>query len=107
MKQPEEKLIVKPGQDVTIPCQVRAIPDAKISWTYNTKDLPAKVQPQPSSQGNVAVSDVVIKDVQKSDTGYYGCRAQNEYGDVYAETLVYVQWNWGYSEIFVIQFCNK
>ncbi|XP_045782007.1 hemolin-like [Maniola jurtina] len=91
VKQPEQKLIVKQGQDVTIPCQVQAIPEAKLSWTYNSKNLPEKLHAHTSSQGNVATSDLVIQNVQKSDSGYYGCRAQNEYGDVYAETLVYVQ----------------
>ncbi|XP_039761899.1 hemolin-like [Pararge aegeria] len=91
VKQPVQKLIVKQGQDVTIPCQVRAVPEAKLAWSFNSDKLPERLQAHTSSQGNVAVSDLVIKGVQKSDSGYYGCRAQNEYGDVYAETLVYVQ----------------
>ncbi|XP_023939785.1 hemolin [Bicyclus anynana] len=90
IKKSEQKLVVKQGDDVTLPCHVRAVPEAKVSWTFNGS-RPSRTQPVTSTQGNVVVSDFIIKNIQKSDQGYYGCRAENEYGDDYVETLLYVQ----------------
>nr|WGN96277.1 setae polypeptide [Ochrogaster lunifer] len=77
----EKTIIAKAGDDVTIPCQVTGLPEPKVTWTFNTKPLE-----------NASVKDGVltIKQIKKSDTGYYGCKAVNEHGDLYTETLVRV-----------------
>ncbi|CAG9574884.1 unnamed protein product [Danaus chrysippus] len=92
-KKSEPKESITSGKDVTIPCQVAAIPAAKITWTYNAKKLPEnnKIVISQTTQGNITVADLTIKNVQNTDTGYYGCSATNEYGDNYAETLLIVQ----------------
>ncbi|XP_032526188.2 hemolin-like [Danaus plexippus] len=92
-KKPEPKDSTVSGRDVTIPCQVAALPVAKITWTYNAKSLPEndKLVISQTTQGNITVADLTIKNVQNSDTGYYGCRATNQHGDIYAETLLIVQ----------------
>ncbi|XP_050359617.1 hemolin-like [Nymphalis io] len=86
-------LIVKPGQDVTIPCIAAGIPAPELSWTYNADKLPEneRIVLKKSSQGNTTVSDLTIKNVQKEDKGYYGCKGINENGEIYTETLLYVQ----------------
>ncbi|KAF9812361.1 hypothetical protein SFRURICE_005472 [Spodoptera frugiperda] len=81
-KSAEKQINVKEGQDVAIPCQVTGLPEPKISWTYNAKAL-----------GERAIYKdgvLTIKNAKKGDTGYYGCKAENEHGDLYAETLVHV-----------------
>nr|AIC33834.1 hemolin [Antheraea pernyi] len=80
---PEKVIIAKTGQDVIIPCKVTGLPVPKIVWTHNAKPL---------SGGRATVTEkgLVIKALQKSDKGYYGCRATNEHGDEYVETLVQV-----------------
>nr|UFE16560.1 hemolin [Spodoptera frugiperda] len=81
-KSAEKQINVKEGQDVAIPCQVTGLPEPKISWTYNAKSL-----------GERAIYKdgvLTIKNAKKGDTGYYGCKAENEHGDLYSETLVHV-----------------
>ena len=80
---PEKVVIVKTGQDVTIPCKVTGKPEPKVIWTHNAK-------PISGDRFEVSENGLVIKGVQKSDKGYYGCRAINEYGDEYVESLVQV-----------------
>lgn len=81
MTKPEKVMQVKVGEDVTIPCKVSGIPQPKVIWSQNAKPL---------SGGRATVTDngLVIKNVQKDDKAYYGCRATNEYGDIYAEVLL-------------------
>ncbi|XP_046975617.1 hemolin-like [Vanessa cardui] len=87
------KMIVKPGEDITIPCIAAGIPAPELSWSYNADELPKndRIALSRSSQGNTTVSDLTIKGVQKEDMGYYGCKGLNENGDIYKETLLYVQ----------------
>ncbi|CAH0730192.1 unnamed protein product, partial [Brenthis ino] len=87
----EQKLLVKVGDHVSIPCHVAGIPAPKISLTRNNQALPSNAVLNESTHGNITVSDITIQSVQKDNTGYYGCRARNEYGEVYVETLLYVQ----------------
>ncbi|XP_034837968.1 hemolin-like [Maniola hyperantus] len=92
-KQPEQKLIVQSGKDITVHCQIAGVPLPKVSWTHNTKDLAKRdrVHIEHNTQGNVTVADLIIKNVQGTDAGYYGCRGENFNGEVYAESLVVVQ----------------
>lgn len=92
-KKPESKVTAKDGEDITIPCQVKGLKAPKISWTYNAKPLTESDRISVKSTGSSkdgAVGDLTIKKVQKSDKGYYGCRAANENGDLYAESLLVV-----------------
>lgn len=67
--------------DVKIPCQVTGVPEPKITWTYNGKPL---------SNANYKNGILTLSNVKKSDTGYYGCKAENVNGIIYTETLVNV-----------------
>ncbi|XP_026489399.2 hemolin-like [Vanessa tameamea] len=89
----QTKLIVKAGEDVTIPCQAAGVPAPELSWTYNAQSLlqSDRIILNKSSRGNTIVSDLTIKNVQKEDKGYYGCKGLNENGEIYEETLVFVQ----------------
>nr|P25033.2 RecName: Full=Hemolin; AltName: Full=Hemocyte aggregation inhibitor; AltName: Full=Protein P4; Flags: Precursor [Hyalophora cecropia] len=82
-QKPEKVIVVKQGQDVTIPCKVTGLPAPNVVWSHNAKPL---------SGGRATVTDsgLVIKGVKNGDKGYYGCRATNEHGDKYFETLVQV-----------------
>ncbi|XP_046975653.1 hemolin-like [Vanessa cardui] len=93
VREHQSKLIVKAGEDVTIPCQAAGVPAPELSWTYNAQALPQndRIVLNKSSRGNTIVSDLTIKNVQKEDKGYYGCKGLNQNGEIYAETLVYVQ----------------
>lgn len=64
-----------------MPCKVSGLPEPKITWTYNGKSLK-----NPQFKDGV----LSIAKVQKSHSGYYGCKAENEHGLIYAETLVNV-----------------
>ncbi|KAI5651360.1 immunoglobulin domain-containing protein [Phthorimaea operculella] len=92
VQKPATKTATKQG-DVIIPCRVNAAPKPKITWTYNAKPLfmttGGKITFISSGKSGYKV-DLEIKGVEKSDVGYYGCRATNEYGEVYAETLLSV-----------------
>ncbi|CAB3262414.1 unnamed protein product [Arctia plantaginis] len=81
VQKPEKQLDVKDTHDIEVPCKVSGLPEPKITWTYNGKPLE-------SHQYKDGV--LPIAKVQKTQTGYYGCKAENEYGLIYAETLVNV-----------------
>ncbi|XP_072943261.1 hemolin-like [Epargyreus clarus] len=92
-EEPADLVQAKEGQDLTIPCTVAALPVAKVTWTYNAKPLPQNdrlVFNPVNPTKNMTSAELTIKGVQKSDKGYYGCRAENDYGHIYSEALVYV-----------------
>ena len=66
---------VQPGDNVKITCTSEGVPEPEVEW-YKNDDLL-------NSQGRVRVSrtEVVISQVQASDSGYYKCRAHHNYGD--------------------------
>nr|ACU09501.1 hemolin [Galleria mellonella] len=82
-KKPEQQMNVREGQDVTIPCEITAIPPATTSWTYNAA-------PIGKDRMTVTNTGLTIKKVQKTDSGYYGCSAKNVHGQNYAETVLIV-----------------
>lgn len=91
-KKPDLKVIAKEGEDITVPCQVQGLNAPKVSWTYNAKPLAEsdRISVKSGSSKDGAVADLTIKKVQKSDKGYYVCKAVNDNGDVYAESLLVV-----------------
>lgn len=64
---------VSPGEDVKITCKSGGVPSPIVEW-YKDNSLITK-------QGRVRVSrtDVVISQVQPSDSGYYQCSGRNNY----------------------------
>lgn len=59
-----------------------------MNWTYNAKPLEIKKSVDMEENNILTVKLIMI--AQKNDTGYYGCRAVNRHGDIYAETLLNV-----------------
>ncbi|XP_059056387.1 hemolin-like [Achroia grisella] len=82
-KKPEQIKNVREGQDVSIPCELTAIPAAPTSWTYNAA-------PIGKDRITITKTGLTINKVKKSDSGYYGCGAKNDHGQNYAETLLVV-----------------
>ncbi|XP_060809153.1 hemolin [Amyelois transitella] len=81
-KKPEKITTVKQGDDITIPCEVSGLPAPKLTYTYSAEPL--------KSARVTAANGFSIKKIEKTDSGYYGCNATNEYGSAYYETLVNV-----------------
>ncbi|CAH2100564.1 unnamed protein product [Euphydryas editha] len=92
LKVGQPKLIVKSGQDFTIPCEAAGVPAPELSWSLNAQRLPSeRAALEPQSRGNSSSAELRVRRARESDAGYYGCRATNDHGEVYSETLVYVQ----------------
>ncbi|GBP42749.1 Hemolin [Eumeta japonica] len=73
------------GKEVLIPLKVESSPKSTVTWTYNAKPITS------DSRHLVTDEGLTIKNLQKTDMGVYGCRAENKHGVVYAETALYVQ----------------
>ena len=73
-----------PGDDVTITCESRGVPKPTVEWYKNDQFL--------STQGRIRVSrtNVIISQVQPSDSGYYQCRARHNYGTASGRTYLNV-----------------
>lgn len=63
----------QPGDDVTITCETRGLPKPIVEWYKGDTYL--------SSKGRLRVSgaNLIISQVESSDSGHYECRAQNIY----------------------------
>ncbi|XP_038221023.1 hemolin-like [Zerene cesonia] len=82
----------KSGREITIPCHVAGVPSPRLYWTYNAQPLKVsdKITINEVTKGNLTVADLTIRGAQTTDKGYYGCHAENEYGELYSETLLVV-----------------
>ncbi|XP_075989263.1 hemolin-like [Anticarsia gemmatalis] len=81
LKNLDKQLDVKDSNDIQVPCKVTGKPEPKVTWTYNGK---------PIEKLSYKDGVLTVPKVNKASTGYYGCKAENEHGIVYAETLVNV-----------------
>ena len=73
------------GTDVTIECEVRGWPRPKITWlrdnksiadiNHNSRYLLVKTIPQKDVR--VITSQLIIRRIQKEDSGIYTCKATN------------------------------
>ena len=68
-----ESVSAQPGADVTITCETRGLPKPIVEWYKGDTYL--------SSKGRLRVSgaNLIISQVESSDSGHYECRAQNIY----------------------------
>ncbi|RVE42461.1 hypothetical protein evm_012891 [Chilo suppressalis] len=93
LKKPEKRINVKVGQELILPCEFEVKPAGEVAWTHNTKVVrDGPTNPKNSAPYNTIKyeNNLKIDKVQKSDSGYYGCRVTNSFGEAYAETLVVV-----------------
>ncbi|XP_049883452.1 hemolin-like [Pectinophora gossypiella] len=84
----EPQILINEGKDVTIPCQVGGVPKPRINWTYNAQAL--NTDDRISTILTEHASKILIKNVKKSDQGFYGCTATNDHGFIYAESYLSV-----------------
>lgn len=94
---------VSPGEDVKITCKSGGVPSPIVEW-YKDNSLITK-------QGRVRVSrtNVVISQVQPSDSGYYQCSGRNNYSGASDQMYLYVvkrEGTYGLRDvIFLINLC--
>ncbi|XP_028158570.1 hemolin-like isoform X2 [Ostrinia furnacalis] len=84
VKKPEKRVQAKEGDDLFLPCEVKAKPAAAPVWTLNAKPVAGSRRVVFSDKG------LTINKVQKGDGGYYGCNATNIIGGNYVESYVQV-----------------
>nr|AJG03076.1 hemolin [Ectropis obliqua] len=81
---PTQRVLRKTGEDAYIPCKFIGKPEPRVTYTFNGKPLTTSDRVTTNADG------ITIKNAQKADNGYYGCRAVNDHGEQYAESLFYV-----------------
>lgn len=78
---------VAEGEEVTFRCEAKGIPPPEIKWIYNGKDI--SLAP-PNVRRSVSTNMIKIVNLNKKDTGNYGCNATNALGYVYKDVFVNV-----------------
>lgn len=84
-----EPEIINAAEEETIEfrCEAKGIPEPAIKWIHNGKPIEeAPLNPRRSVQKH----RIVIKNIEKKDTGNYGCNATNALGYVYKDVYVNV-----------------
>ena len=68
-------------------CAASGTPEPQILWIYNGKPIN---EAPPNPRRTVSTNSITITNLQKSDTGNYGCNATNSLGYVYKDVYVNV-----------------
>ncbi|CAH2062249.1 unnamed protein product, partial [Iphiclides podalirius] len=90
---PEAVTLAAVGQAVTVTFSFSGEPDPETFWTFNSRPLFQRRGVRITviyALGEPGIGHIEIGNVTMRNAGYYGCRAYNEYGVVYAETLLHV-----------------
>ncbi|XP_055389470.1 neuroglian isoform X2 [Condylostylus longicornis] len=74
-------------EEVTFRCEASGVPEPTIKWIHNGK--PIEQAPQ-NPRRIVQNNQITIKNLEKSDTGNYGCNATNSLGYVYKDVYLNV-----------------
>lgn len=84
-----EPEIVNAAEEETIEfrCEAKGIPEPAIKWIHNGKPIEEST---PNPRRSVQKNKIVIKGLEKKDTGNYGCNATNALGYVYKDVYVNV-----------------
>lgn len=84
-----EPEIVNAAEEETIEfrCEAKGIPEPAIKWIHNGKPIE---EAPPNPRRSVQKNKIVIKGLEKKDTGNYGCNATNALGYVYKDVYVNV-----------------
>jgi hypothetical protein len=69
----ENDLIAVEGDEVILPCRVTGIPQPTVTWYKDGLDVHLVLQSKFILRGN----DLVIKDLEEEDSGFFTCRAEN------------------------------
>ncbi|XP_013164622.1 PREDICTED: hemolin-like isoform X3 [Papilio xuthus] len=82
------------GTAVTITFDINARPEPIVLWTLDAQPLFEESTDMELTtiylEGEPTKSHLTLKNVTQGQTGYYGCKAYNVYGEMYVETLLYV-----------------
>ncbi|XP_060803660.1 neuroglian [Amyelois transitella] len=76
------------GETAVIRCEAAGRPSPQITWIHNGKPIE---QAPPNPRRQVTADSITITDLQKKDTGNYGCNATNSIGYVYKDIYINVQ----------------
>lgn len=74
-------------ETVEFRCEATGIPEPTIKWIHNGKPID---QAPPNSRRVVSKNKIIIKMLEKKDTGNYGCNATNALGYVYKDVYLNV-----------------
>lgn len=84
-----EPEIVNAAEEETVEfhCEAKGIPEPAIKWIHNGKPIE---ETTPSSRRIVQKNKIILQNIEKKDTGNYGCNATNALGYVYKDVYVNV-----------------
>ncbi|XP_035378184.1 neural cell adhesion molecule L1.2 isoform X1 [Electrophorus electricus] len=85
-KEPDSELYA-PGETVRLECQADGIPAPLVTWCINGIPL-SDIDPDP--RRTVTGGVLIMKDVTRSDTAVYQCKAANIHGNILVNTYVLV-----------------
>lgn len=68
-------------------CEATGVPEPTIKWIHNGKPI---AQSPPNDRRTVGENSIVIRKLNKKDTGNYGCNATNSLGYVYKDVFLNV-----------------
>lgn len=74
-------------EEVEFKCEATGIPEPAIKWIHNGKPIE---EAPPNPRRIIEKNKIIIKNIEKKDTGNYGCNATNALGYVYKDVYVNV-----------------
>uniref|UniRef100_U5EU82 Putative neuronal cell adhesion molecule n=1 Tax=Corethrella appendiculata TaxID=1370023 RepID=U5EU82_9DIPT len=85
-KEPE---IINAAEDETVEfeCEATGVPKPEIKWIHNGKPIS---EAPPNDRRIVQTNKIILKGLNKKDTGNYGCNATNSLGYVYKDVYLNV-----------------
>uniref|UniRef100_A0A6P7F591 Neuroglian-like n=1 Tax=Diabrotica virgifera virgifera TaxID=50390 RepID=A0A6P7F591_DIAVI len=75
------------GDSVELECKASGVPEPQVKWIHNGKPIEESLD---NPRRKVLGNKIIIDNLQKNDTGNYGCNATNSLGYVYEEVYVNV-----------------
>lgn len=75
------------GETVEFKCNASGVPNPVIKWIHNGRPI---AEAPPNDRRIVGSNNIIIRNLNKNDTGNYGCNATNSIGYVYKDVYVNV-----------------
>ncbi|KAJ8400873.1 hypothetical protein AAFF_G00392270 [Aldrovandia affinis] len=85
-KQPESQLYA-PGETVRLYCEANGFPTPNVIWSMNGNPISGIDQ---DIRRRVHGGNLILKDVEFSDTAVYQCEASNKHGTILVNTYIHV-----------------
>ncbi|KAA0707192.1 Neural cell adhesion molecule L1 [Triplophysa tibetana] len=86
IKEPKSQLYA-PGEKVELECSADGIPKPAVTWSINGNPL-SDIDPDP--RRTVKRGTLTLKNLERSDTAVYQCKAANKHGTILINAYVYV-----------------